>query len=105
MGYSHHRIEAARHGRYHSLTSLTIHSLIATAAPFQPPCGRNWPDNALRFDWISYVAAWLGGYANTTTGAVPPCGSSTQIQLDYDLTTTKKLWTLKELKRRSKKWR
>ena len=34
--------------------------------PYQMPSGSDWPDNALRFGLLSYVAAWLGSNANTT---------------------------------------
>ena len=33
--------------------------------PYQTPSGSDWPDNALRFGLLSYVAAWLGSNANT----------------------------------------
>jgi len=34
--------------------------------PYQAPGGGDWPDNALRFGLLSYVAAWLGSPANST---------------------------------------
>ncbi|MBI5752455.1 MAG: glycogen synthase GlgA [Hydrogenophilales bacterium] len=34
--------------------------------PYQQPGGKDWPDNALRFGLLSYVAAWLGSSGNPT---------------------------------------
>ena len=34
--------------------------------PYQAHDGAEWPDNALRFGLLSYVAAWLGSATNTT---------------------------------------
>lgn len=35
--------------------------------PYQQPGGGDWPDNALRFGLLSYVAAWLGSSNNPTS--------------------------------------
>ena len=34
--------------------------------PYQTASGGDWPDNALRFGLLSYVAAWLGSSSNTS---------------------------------------
>ncbi len=34
--------------------------------PYQTSAGSDWPDNALRFGLLSYVAAWLGSSGNTS---------------------------------------
>ncbi len=35
--------------------------------PYQDPAGRDWPDNALRFGLLSFVAAWLASIWNKQT--------------------------------------